>query len=129
MASKDQEKSSTASSASSCSKTFGGLTRVACIVFWSLGDKAAAIREQEAFGGTLDTFDDWIRSENFGHTFIYDCMKAARIFRLTAPIAEPLKIVLNRESHYRDSPPTWSNARQRRSSPAWSRTSSLARMA
>jgi hypothetical protein len=72
--------------------------------FLELGEKAAAIREQEAYGELCDTFDDWIKSEGFGHTFIYDCMKAARIFRLTAPIAEPLKIVLNRESHYRDFP-------------------------
>ena len=72
--------------------------------FLELGDKAAAIRDQEAYGELCDTFDDWIRSEGFGHTFVYDCMKAARIFRLTAPIAEPLKIVLNRESHYRDFP-------------------------
>jgi hypothetical protein len=72
--------------------------------FLELGDKAAAIRDQEAYGELCETFDDWIRSEGFGHTFVYDCIKAARIFRLTAPLAEPLKIVLNRESHYRDFP-------------------------
>ena len=78
--------------------------------FVELGEKAAAIRDQEAFscrqagGETCATFDQWIRNERFGHSFVYSCMKAARIYRLMAPIAEPRKIVLDCESHFRSFP-------------------------
>jgi hypothetical protein len=72
--------------------------------FLELGEKAATIREQEAYGETCETFDDWIRSEGFGHTFIYDCMKASRLYRLMAPTLDPKKITLDCESHYRDIP-------------------------
>jgi hypothetical protein len=67
-----------------------------------LGNKAAAIRDQEAYGGTCETFDQWIKSEGYGHSFVYDCMKAARLYGLMAPVLEPRGITLDCESHFRD---------------------------
>jgi len=72
--------------------------------FVELGEKAARIREQEAYGETCSTFDEWIRAEHYARSVVYDAMKAARFFRLTSPVAEPLKIVLDRESHFREFP-------------------------
>ena len=72
--------------------------------FLELGDKAIAIREQEAYGESCETFDQWIKSEGYGHTFVYGAMKAARLYRLMAPTLEPRQITLDCESHYRDIP-------------------------
>lgn len=72
--------------------------------FIELGRKATIIREQEAWGEDCKNLDDWIRSEGYERSIIYGCMKAARIFQLTALAAEPLKIVLDRESHFREFP-------------------------
>jgi hypothetical protein len=72
--------------------------------FLALGEQAAAIREHEAFGDQCRTFDEWIKQEHYDRSVVYACMKAARICRLTAPVAEPLKIVLDRESHFREFP-------------------------
>lgn len=78
--------------------------------FLELGEKATAIRDQEAFnaeedyGEKFETFDEWIKANGYGHTFVYDCMKAARLYRLMAPCLEPRKITLDCESHYRDIP-------------------------
>ena len=72
--------------------------------FVELGEKAEKIREQEAYGDQCETFDQWIKSEGYGHTFVYDCMKAARLYRLMAPTLQPRQITLDCESHYRDIP-------------------------
>lgn len=72
--------------------------------FLELGEKAAAIREQEAYGETCESFDQWIRQEGYGHSLVYDSMKAARLYRLMAPTLGPARISLDHESHFRDIP-------------------------
>ena len=78
----------------------------ACLehAFVELGEKAAAIRDQEAYGESCSTFDEWIKREHYARSVIYDAIKAAKFYRLTSPVAEPLKIVLDREAHFREFP-------------------------
>jgi len=72
--------------------------------FLELGEKAAAIRDQEAYGELCETFDQWIKREGYGHSFVYDCIKASKLYRMMAPVLDPRHITLDCESHYRDIP-------------------------
>jgi hypothetical protein len=75
-----------------------------CRHFLELGEKFEAIRDQEAYGESCATFDQWIKSEGYGHSIVYGSMKAARLYRLMEPTLKPRKISLDCESHYRDIP-------------------------
>jgi hypothetical protein len=78
--------------------------------FIELGERAAAIREQEAYSATesdageCQTFDQWIQREGYSRTVVYDSMKAARLNGLMAPTLQPRQITLDCESHFRDIP-------------------------
>ena len=70
-----------------------------------LGEKALRVRDTQAWReeGHL-TFEDWILAEKRPTSIIYQAIHAVRMERLALPVAERLKVVLDRESHFRAIP-------------------------
>jgi hypothetical protein len=70
-----------------------------------LGEKALRVRDAYAWRaeGHL-TFEDWIVAEKRPTSIIYQAIHAVRMERLAMPVAERLKVVLDRESHFRAIP-------------------------
>ena len=70
-----------------------------------IGELALSIRDQEAYADLgYDTFVAWIAGEHFERAVIYDAIHAVTTWRLIAPAAERLKLVMDRESHFRPFP-------------------------